>query len=52
DPFRAHLIALLSLYEVGPATAPLPRYDGPSDWTTDTILNSLSNFAKRMYDAE
>ena len=51
-PFLTHLVATLSVYEVGPPTAPVPVYNGPSDWYTDTILRSLSAMARRMYTAE
>ena len=53
DPFRSHLVALLSIYELGPFPgAPMPRYDGPADWQTEMILKSLGGVAKRMWDAE
>jgi hypothetical protein len=55
DPFYTHLIALLSVYEMGPypgATVPVPRYSGPSNWETDQILRSLGVVAKRMWVAE
>ncbi|EGN97557.1 hypothetical protein SERLA73DRAFT_139829, partial [Serpula lacrymans var. lacrymans S7.3] len=52
DPFLSHLIALLSIYELGPISTPLPRYDGPTDWQTDSILRSLGAVARRMYTAE
>lgn len=53
DPFKSHLVALLSVYELGPfPPIPVPRYDGPTDWQTDTILNSLSMFARKMWTAE
>jgi len=53
DPFKSHLVALLSIYELGPFPgAPIPRYEGPSDWQTETILRSLSAFARRMWSAE
>ncbi|KAK0207937.1 hypothetical protein DFS33DRAFT_1225464, partial [Desarmillaria ectypa] len=52
DPFRSHLIALLSAYALGPGCLPLPKYTGPSDWQTDSILRTLSDFAGRMYRAE
>ena len=53
DPFKSHLVALLSVYELGPfPPIPVPRYDGPTDWQTDTILNSLSRFARKMWTAE
>lgn len=51
-PFITHLVATLSVYEVGPPTAPVPVYNGPSDWCTDTILRSLAAMARRMYTAE
>ncbi|KAK0473789.1 hypothetical protein IW261DRAFT_1342266, partial [Armillaria novae-zelandiae] len=52
DPFRSHLIALLSVYSLGPSTAPLPKYNGPTDWQTDSILRSLAQFSARIYAAE
>ncbi|KAI9566571.1 hypothetical protein HD554DRAFT_1096674 [Boletus coccyginus] len=52
DPFLTHLIVLLSTYELCPMSTPPPRYDGPSDWQTDSILRSLSAVARRMYTAE
>lgn len=52
DPFLSHLIALLSTYELCPMSTPPPRYDGPGDWQTDSILRSLSAVARRMYTAE
>jgi osomolarity two-component system sensor histidine kinase NIK1 len=53
DPFRAHLVALLSIYELGPFPGtPIPRYEGPTDWQTETILKSLSAMARRMCSAE
>ncbi|KIK44484.1 hypothetical protein CY34DRAFT_618288, partial [Suillus luteus UH-Slu-Lm8-n1] len=51
-PFLSHLIALLSTYELCPMSTPSPRYDGPADWQTDTILRSLGAVARRMYTAE
>ncbi|KAG6379634.1 hypothetical protein JVT61DRAFT_10152 [Boletus reticuloceps] len=52
DPFLSHLIALLSAYELCPMSTPPPRYGGPGDWQTDSILRSLSAIARRMYTAE
>ena len=52
DSFLMHLVALLSVYEVGPSPAPLPQYNGPSDWQTEAILKSLNTVARRMYTAE
>ncbi|SJL05219.1 related to nik-1 protein (Os-1p protein) [Armillaria ostoyae] len=52
DPFRSHLIALLSAYALGPGSLSLPKYTGPSDWQTDSILRTLSDFAGRMNRAE
>ena len=53
-PFLAHLVAILSIYELGPLSlsAPIPKYDGPSDWQTDSILRSLAAMARRLYTAE
>ncbi len=52
DPFVAHLVVVLSIYELGPFPAPVPRYNGPSNWQTDNILNALKTMARRMYTAE
>ncbi|TDL24346.1 hypothetical protein BD410DRAFT_719898, partial [Rickenella mellea] len=52
DSFLSHLIAVLSIYDLGPFPAPIPRYDGPQDWQTESILRSLTSIAKRMYTAE
>lgn len=53
DPLRAHLVALLSIYEVGPFPGtPIPRYEGPSDWQTESILKSFAAMARRMCSAE
>ncbi|KAF9524791.1 hypothetical protein CPB83DRAFT_745499, partial [Crepidotus variabilis] len=52
-PFKSHLVALLSIYELGPLPgAPIPRYEGPEDWQTETILRSLKGLARRVWDAE
>jgi hypothetical protein len=53
DPFRAHLVALLSIYELGPFPGtPIPRYEGPTDWQTESILKSFAAIARRMCSAE
>jgi osomolarity two-component system sensor histidine kinase NIK1 len=52
DPFISHLVVVLSIYELGPFPAPVPRYSGPSNWQTDNILNALKTMARRMYTAE
>ena len=45
DPFKAHLGALLSIYELVPFPGtPIPRYEGPTDWQTE--------LARRMCSAE
>lgn len=52
-PFFTHLVALLSVYELGPSLpTPIPKYDGPSDWQIESIMRSLSAMARRMYTAE
>lgn len=51
-PFLSHLVAVLSVYELGPHPTPLPRYDGPKDWQTDAIERSLASVARRMHTAE
>lgn len=53
DPFKAHLVALLSIYELGPFPGtPIPRYEGPTDWQTESILKSFGAMARRMCSAE
>lgn len=52
DPFISHLVVVLSIYELGPFPTPVPRYNGPSNWQTDNILNALKTMARRMYTAE
>lgn len=53
DPFKAHLVALLSIYELGPFPGtPIPRYEGPTDWQTESILKSFGEMARRMCSAE
>jgi osomolarity two-component system, sensor histidine kinase NIK1 len=52
NPFYLHLIALLSLYELGQPSAPAPRYDGPATWYTNTISRSVEAIARRMFTAE
>ncbi|KAI9060777.1 hypothetical protein PYCCODRAFT_1372756, partial [Trametes coccinea BRFM310] len=52
-PFFTHLVALLSVYELGPSLpTPVPKYDGPTDWQIESIMRSLSAMARRMYTAE
>ncbi|KAH9940081.1 uncharacterized protein BXZ73DRAFT_43034, partial [Epithele typhae] len=52
-PFFTHLVALLSVYELGPSLpTPIPKYDGPSDWQIESILRSLGAMARRMHTAE
>lgn len=51
-PFYKHLVAILSVYELGPSSTPVPRYDGPADWFTASILRSLEAMARRMFTAE
>ena len=53
DPFKSHLVALLSIYELGPFPGtPIPRYEGPTDWQTESILKSFGEMARRMCSAE
>lgn len=52
DAFLNHLVAVLSIYELGPFPAPVPRYDGPADWQTENILRALGAMARRMCTAE
>jgi len=52
QPFIDHLIASLSVYELGPISAPIPRYDGPTDWKTNSIQRSLAAMTCRMVTPE
>ena len=52
DTFLSHLVALLSIYELGPSPAPIPQYNAKTDWQMDSILRSLTLMAQRMYAAE
>jgi osomolarity two-component system sensor histidine kinase NIK1 len=52
DAFLSYLIALLSIHELRPYPAPLPQYNGKTDWQTDSILRSLGAIVQRMYSAE
>lgn len=53
DPFKSHLVVLLSIYESGPtSSAQIPRYEGLADWQTQTILHSLETMARRMWAVE
>lgn len=51
-PFQDHLIALLSVYDLGPGATPIPRYEGPATWQTQHILRSLDAIVRRMFTAE
>ncbi|KAI0804626.1 hypothetical protein BC629DRAFT_1590870 [Irpex lacteus] len=51
-PFLPHLAAVLSIYELSPDITLIPKYDGPADIYTTTILRSVANIAKRMVAAE
>ena len=52
DPFLSHLVAVLSLLEVGAPSSPIPRYDGPMDWQAESILRSLGVVGRRMGEAQ
>lgn len=52
DPFLAHLILILSIYDLPHSPSPIPGYNGPSTWQTDNILRALKTMARRMYTAE
>jgi osomolarity two-component system sensor histidine kinase NIK1 len=53
DPFVQHLVALLSVYEVGPRlSAQPPAWNGQSEWYHDTILRGITALARRAYTAE
>ena len=50
EPFQ---VPLLSVYELGPSLPiPVPRYDGPADWQTDTVLNLLTRSRYREVGTE
>ena len=51
-PFLDHLIALLSVFELGKGSTPIPRYDGASNWQTQSILRSIESIGRRMMTAE
>jgi hypothetical protein len=47
------LVTLLSIYELGPFPGtPIPLYEGPTDWQTESILKSFGALARRMCSAE
>jgi hypothetical protein len=50
--FLSHLVAVLSIYELGPFPAPLPQYKDKTDWQAESIMRSLTVMAHRMYNAE
>jgi osomolarity two-component system, sensor histidine kinase NIK1 len=54
DPFANHLIALLDVYEHAPvhSSTPVPKWNGPHDWRTNTILKAIDAIALRMHRAE
>ncbi|KAH8091760.1 hypothetical protein BXZ70DRAFT_898497, partial [Cristinia sonorae] len=52
QPFIDHLIAALSVYELGTVTTPVPHYNGPIDWKTTSISRSIQAIARRMRTAE
>ncbi|KAJ6510922.1 hypothetical protein C8R45DRAFT_965573 [Mycena sanguinolenta] len=48
DPFKDHLLAVLSLHDAPRgAAAPVPRYSGPRDWQTDAILRKVEALMRR-----
>ncbi|KAK7020729.1 histidine kinase osmosensor, partial [Paramarasmius palmivorus] len=50
EPFLDHLTRILSLYETPASHAlPIPKYTGPSDWRTDSILRSLQRLLARPH---
>ena len=52
--FLNHLLALLSVYEIGPCLpgTSIPEYDGPKCWQMGSILRTVENMAQRMHTAE
>ncbi|KAJ7440356.1 hypothetical protein B0H11DRAFT_2293007 [Mycena galericulata] len=52
DPFRDHLLAVLSLHDAPKAAAaPPPRYHGPRDWQTDAILRKVEGLLRAAASA-
>jgi hypothetical protein len=51
DPFLTHLVALLSVHELGTNAIVLP-YTGPSTYYHDSILRSITAISNRMHTAE
>ncbi|KAI0084582.1 hypothetical protein BDY19DRAFT_971110 [Irpex rosettiformis] len=51
-PFFQYLDSLLTGYESSPYTPPMPKYDGPTDQYTASIIRSIENIARRMITAE
>ncbi|KII84956.1 hypothetical protein PLICRDRAFT_64207, partial [Plicaturopsis crispa FD-325 SS-3] len=52
DQFLDHLVAAISMYELGPRPGPVPKYEGPKDWRTTAVTRSLGVMAQRMFKAE
>lgn len=55
DPFRSHLLTLLSVYRddtSAAATKTIPAYHGPSDQQTEAILGGFEAMLGRMRAAE
>ncbi|KIP04633.1 hypothetical protein PHLGIDRAFT_129358 [Phlebiopsis gigantea 11061_1 CR5-6] len=52
QPFLDHLVALLAVYEHGTSATPIPRYDGPSNWQTASILRSIESLGRRAPAAD
>ena len=40
DPFLSHLVAVLSVYEPKAKSRPIPRFDGPTSWQTESSPGS------------
>lgn len=51
-PFLQYLVTVLAVYEQQPKTAPIARYDGPTDGYTADITRLLEGLVQRMYTAE
>jgi hypothetical protein len=57
EPFVAHLVALLSTYELGieqlkSGKTPIPQYQHESTWQISLILRGISTLAKQRDDAK
>jgi len=52
DAFVRHLILLLSVYELGSKSAPVPVWNGPRTWQSDAIIRAIVGLGRRLWGAE